>query len=529
MRTPRRFVGFAALIALVIVSPGSAADPAQTEEELLAEAQVAEEAGASYARLRHLEGTVSLRRGDEVFSNLVVNDPIAPGDVLTTDPTGRSEIQLADGSVLKLDNGTELYLLNLSDGTSQIENTTILQLAAGSLIVRADEMDSNEKRFQIDTDAASIFLLSEGVFRIDAREGGSTLVASRRGVAEVMAREISTMVRSGERVAVRAGAIPGETQAFNTRIADAFDRWADERDAAFVRHARVDEQVPIGVPEPVEPYVSELSYYGHWFDSPAYGWVWRPVGLASDWQPYYYGHWAWSPAGMIWVSYEPWGWAPFHYGRWEFLIGTGWVWIPGHVFSGAYVAWSVSPGYFGWCPLGYYDYPVSFHHTARAHRSPWMYIRGHHLYERRVHNIVIRDHTMVRDIEQRRVIVRGRPAVPPARLRRAPRITEEFHRTANVRPDLRLADKPVARRMPFHENERQRLVVLNNKKSRGHETPIRSISRGTPVPRPGGIPRRDGQVTVPKRPRSQAPAATRPPSVRGTRPPDPGAQNRPRP
>src|SRR5579859_3933627 len=34
-----------------------------------------------------------------------------------------------------------------------------------------------------------------------------------------------------------------------------------------------------------------LSRYGHWVDTPEYGRVWVPEGVASDWQPYTDGSW----------------------------------------------------------------------------------------------------------------------------------------------------------------------------------------------------------------------------------------------
>ncbi|NIV58293.1 MAG: hypothetical protein GWN48_23430, partial [Actinobacteria bacterium] len=51
-------------------------------------------------------------------------------------------------------------------------------------------------------------------------------------------------------------------------------------------------------------------------------------------------------------------WAPYHYGRWTYYPTFGWSWIPGRTFGGAWVAWSWGRSYLGWCPLGYWNYPV---------------------------------------------------------------------------------------------------------------------------------------------------------------------------
>lgn len=106
-----------------------------------------------------------------------------------------------------------------------------------------------------------------------------------------------------------------------------------------------------------EAYVSfdlfyqSLDPYGGWVDHPDFGYVWYPVGVGAEWQPYSDGRWEYSDRGWIWVSYEPWGWATYHYGRWVFDQYYGWVWIPGVEWAPSYVTWYDSPGYVGWAPL----------------------------------------------------------------------------------------------------------------------------------------------------------------------------------
>ena len=497
MKIPRTLLALPVAMAAFASPAGTQVNEAAYSTLSTEDRQVAREEGGVYGRLRHIEGELDLRRAGERLDELAINEPIAPGDVLTTGSYGRAEVQLADGSILILDADTELVLQSLSDRARQIEDTTLLQLGYGSLIVRPAEIDSGQKRFQIDTEAASIFLLSDGQFRIDVRDDGTAVVSSRRGVAEVLAEEISSIVRSGERVTVRPGSPPGDPKTFNTRLGDELDEWVLERDDVLARGEPLDSESPVGLPEAVEPYAVELSHYGHWYNNPSYGWVWRPVGLVSGWQPYLHGRWVYSPTGLVWVSSEPWGWAPFHYGRWEFLFGSGWVWIPGHVFSGAYVAWGVAPGYFGWCPLGYYDYPVRF--TFGVHRTPWVYVRGHQLYHPRVHTHAVRDLTVIRELEAKRVIMRGHPRINPRRVNEAPRLAEELHQVAGFRKELQLKEDPTGRRVAFREQERQRLVEMNNRRIRGGALPRASVARGGASGK-GGSVRDDAGYSTERRP-----------------------------
>jgi hypothetical protein len=51
------------------------------------------------------------------------------------------------------------------------------------------------------------------------------------------------------------------------------------------------------------------------------------------------------------VADEPWGWAPFHYGRWFFHEHRGWCWVPGSLWSPAWVSWHFGDAWCGWAPL----------------------------------------------------------------------------------------------------------------------------------------------------------------------------------
>src|SRR5260370_1264101 len=98
-------------------------------------------------------------------------------------------------------------------------------------------------------------------------------------------------------------------------------------------------------------FYDQLSPYGHWVESRAYGWVWLPYRIGVSWRPYAAGHWVMTDYGWTWVSDEPFGWATYHYGRWVFDPDYGWEWIPGYEWGPAWVAWRTGYGYIGWAPL----------------------------------------------------------------------------------------------------------------------------------------------------------------------------------
>lgn len=94
-----------------------------------------------------------------------------------------------------------------------------------------------------------------------------------------------------------------------------------------------------------------LAPYGYWVEDPAYGRVWRPSSVSTDWRPYAYGRWVYtSDYGWVWVSDEGWGWVAYHYGRWAWSTRYGWVWVPGNEWGPAWVEWCYGGGYVGWSP-----------------------------------------------------------------------------------------------------------------------------------------------------------------------------------
>ncbi|MFW6139971.1 MAG: DUF6600 domain-containing protein [Acidobacteriota bacterium] len=94
-----------------------------------------------------------------------------------------------------------------------------------------------------------------------------------------------------------------------------------------------------------------LSPYGYWTHYSSYGYVWVPSDIRYNWRPYTNGRWVWSDYGWMWVSNYRWGWIPFHYGRWGYDSRLGWFWVPGDVWSPAWVSWRYSRLYIGWAPI----------------------------------------------------------------------------------------------------------------------------------------------------------------------------------
>ncbi len=319
---------------------------------------------ARVARLSFVDGDVSfLRAGVTEWAPAVENLPLLAGDQIYTGPGARAEVQLARDNYIRLSEGTELTITDLSETAAQFEITE------GTAIIRIERLSALFSRFELDTPNTAVLINQDGLYRVDVRGEKNSELIVRRGEAEVSTDEGSFRVREGHKLLVDT-AIAGRLELVADNSRDDWDQWSYDRDTTIARTS-VDPS-----PDYVTNYesdnndfygVSDLSSYGTWTNYSSYGQCWLPR-VGSDWAPYRSGQWLWIPAaGWTWLSSEPWGWAPYHYGRWSYLSGLGWAWVPG--FGPAYRGYghrdyrwrpalvyffnSPSPrgNYVGWYPL----------------------------------------------------------------------------------------------------------------------------------------------------------------------------------
>lgn len=305
----------------------------------------------SYIRLSYVKGDVYVQRGqDQGYEQGEVNLVVVEGDKIGTN-VGRVEIQLGRRNYLRLDDYTQVDVVNLPRSDS---DPTKLHLLSGSIFLRINSLDG-EKNFEIHTPDASFYILEEGLCRVDVRDNRETEFSMLSGSAEAAGEEGSVLVRSGEQVVVANGRFISGPVSFYSRRDD-FSDWNETRDALYAR--RLSRTY---LPADYSDYEYELADYGRWVNEGSYGYVWVPSLTNYDWRPYYHGRWVWYPIiGWSWVSYEPWGWCTSHYGRWGWRTGLGWYWIPHRnwYWGPAWVHWFWDMDYIGWCPLGYYNYPL---------------------------------------------------------------------------------------------------------------------------------------------------------------------------
>lgn len=313
------------------------------------------------ARLMYLEGEILFRTPDaDEWLPASINTPLDEGDAVWCPDGTKAEIQLPDGSMLRLDGGSQLNILANED------KFVHLNLASGRLYLRTTKISSTNS-LQIDADDTTVLPADRTRLRLDMLPNGEEDVSIFKGSAYVEGNGGRTRVRAGEHIALEEG--HSELLALNAP--DDWESWNMDRDRAMSSYGKAGSYLP----EELSSYSGELESSGSWVRVPEYGMVWRPtVILSDDWVPYRNGRWIWRGNDYVWISYERWGWVPYHYGRWAVIGSLGWCWVPpdrGDVFWGpGYVGWYRTDSHIGWTPLApgeiFYGYGYYGRHSVNV-------------------------------------------------------------------------------------------------------------------------------------------------------------------
>ncbi|MDD2851743.1 MAG: FecR domain-containing protein [Desulfuromonadaceae bacterium] len=296
----------------------------------------------SPARMLLTEGDVMFRTPDsEEWLPASVNTPFDEGDAIWNPAESRCEVQLADGTMVRLDGDSQLDFIAVEEGF------THLHLASGKLYLKTSATAGKDS-LQIDADDTTLLPDARTRLRIDMLPNSQEDVSIFKGSAYVEGNGSRTKVRAGEHIALEEE----HNELLPLNPPDAWEQWNSERDRLKSRMASSDNNLPTEL----RAYAGELDNSGRWVSTPEYGMVWYPtVVLSADWAPYRSGRWVWKGDDYVWISYENWGWAPYHYGRWAVVGRFGWCWIPpmrGNVYWGpGYVGWYNSGSHIGWTPL----------------------------------------------------------------------------------------------------------------------------------------------------------------------------------
>lgn len=433
-------------------------------------------------RISLIEGDVQIRTEEtEEWVSASINMPLKEGDRIWVPEDGRVELQLRDGSFLRLDEQSALEVLTLERDSFQF------YLTEGRAYINYRGL--RDKVLQMDTPLASVRVFERARFRIDAIREGFTEISVYKGSVYAESQEGRTRVNEGKTLSIREGAY---AEISPLGAPDEWERWNRERDRRV--SAR---RPPQYLPEELHPYAYDFEENGRWVYVREYGYVWTPtVVISVGWAPYRIGRWVWIRGDYVWISYEPWGWVPYHYGRWAFIVNIGWCWVPpprGAVFWGpGFVGWVYTPQYISWVPLApgeiYYGYGYYGPHSVNI--TQVKHIDVHKVVYKNVHvhnavTVVHRENFIKGRYEPVKVkenpflrerISIGRPDIPPERELKIPMIKEIPHHKKPPEPIREIKVKEIKERRPL---ERKPEISVLRPGSRSEEMKPRTKERRT--------------------------------------------------
>jgi hypothetical protein len=287
-------------------------------------------------RLSEIQGAVEIDRNTgQGFEKASANMPVAEGMKLAAMADGRAEVELEDGSTVRITPNTQVVFtkLSLQDSGAKVSTVALIQGLAYVDYTNKHKDDvftflfKDEKvhperavHFRVNlVEAEAVLAVLNGELKVEGASGEVEVSKNRSVTFDLAANNQFTLAKEIEE--------------------EPFDRWDKEQSKYQQEYASRGSyrDYPYGYG------VSDLNYYGAYNNIPGYGWMWQPYFAGVGWDPFMDGSWMYYPGfGYTWVSAYPWGWMPYRYGSWHFVPSYGWMWQPGGFGGGWYTVPAVT-------------------------------------------------------------------------------------------------------------------------------------------------------------------------------------------
>ena len=278
----------------------------------------AADAAIIVGRISHVEGNIFRYMDvDESWVETHLQSPAGIEDVLATGHDSRAEITFPNNLLMRLDENTEVEILELDDdlGVFQL-NTGVARLysrsVSGSLAI-----ETIRGTVKVAPGSVIDVQADENTVVVSAVQGEATFLSLRNGVERMEVISGSTRLEFSEESIV-AGIGP---------ISWDWDRWCTNREGIWSQKRLVRSEY---LPESMQQFAYEIEPNGSWsrvYYRGYYYWAWKPHYVASGWSPYTNGYWYDWQDSPVWIDHNPWGWATHHHGHWIDMHGS-WMWTP---------------------------------------------------------------------------------------------------------------------------------------------------------------------------------------------------------
>jgi hypothetical protein len=278
---------------------------------------------ARIVRLSNVEGAVAVdRNAGQGYENAFLNMPIVQGMKVATKDDGRAGVEFEDGSTLRIGPKSTIEFSTLGLRDSGARFSTVIIEAGVAYVNYTDKHKGDE--FTVLFQNETVRVAEAAHFRVNLQATGAVLA--------VFSGQLKVEGPSGD-VELSKNKSVAFDLADNNKFAvakdveemplDAWDKQQTKYEQAYANKGSYNDY-PYGYG------VSDLNYYGNYYNVPGYGMMWQPYFTGVGWSPFSDGAWMFYPGyGYMWASAYPWGWMPYRYGGWSFVPGYGWMWAPG--------------------------------------------------------------------------------------------------------------------------------------------------------------------------------------------------------
>jgi hypothetical protein len=262
--------------------------------------------------------------------------PLFENTLVQTGDNGRAEIQIEDGSIIRIVPDSQIRIGQLS-GSTQGALQSSVELLSGEAYFELRPATGDT--FTVTASGVQITPAPSGSFRIDLGAQPQQIAVSDGSIRMTHGSDYNAQI-DGDQTLDLNDQDPAHYLITQGTSSSPDDQWNEDRDQLIYKQQADATGAQSGGDS---AGWDDLDYYGQFYNMPGVGSVWQPYGVDANWDPYDAGYWAYYPWGYSWISAYPWGWAPFHCGYWNYYDSFGWGWAGSGCGIGVW--YPVSPWY----------------------------------------------------------------------------------------------------------------------------------------------------------------------------------------
>jgi hypothetical protein len=287
----------------------------------------------------------------------MVNDaPFGTEDALFSGEQGKAEMNVPNGTWLRVGNSTQVQFIALDSELSEMDVATGVARfynKGSETVIKATSPFGYVLAYP---GTVFDFYVGDTSVEVVAVKGSVSFVHKATEARYEVAAGAPSILADARQVSSGDGTVDPE-----------WDSWNATRDDFWEARTRIKGHSVEYLPATLQSESYALEENGRWESVPYEGssrWFWRPTTVSMGWSPFTTGRWTDWNGDQVWIPAEPFGYVTHHYGNWIY-VRNSWYWAPPVVrervglplldidfsWSPGRVSWIHHDNYVGWVPL----------------------------------------------------------------------------------------------------------------------------------------------------------------------------------